>query len=256
MNFRYDHLLTPLDEAGLSSNSQSQSLCDVIEGQHKHQRAPIGQAVFAFQNLYTQNFCAAKELERIDQINQTVCKTDDNEAQLFSLEYDSFPAKRSSEQSFAKPIQFSNKNLYSTPLKEQRKTIAQKERPINITTPMALNEHKYSKGNNYKKLQQPTVISKPSVSFQSSEKTTQPLNHLFNQNPVTNAVKFDRSTSFYGKPLMNSNRKTSNDWFEPSRRSQQAEFTTTSQMDSDPSSLQEGFIPSQSGWNSGFYCFK
>lgn len=211
----------------------------------------INSSVFAFQNFYTDNFSAVKELERIDHISRTNCE--DNEEQLFSLEYASFPAKRSSHQLLAEPpIQ----------IKEQRKKIVQKEKPIGITTPMALNEHKYSKWNNgYQKLQSPqpsatdqppNKMLKPSDGFPSSEKSVkssaQPFYNYFRE-PMSPAGKVDRSTSIYRNPLINfNNRNTSFDWFEASRRSQQAPSASISQIDYDPLTLREEFVPSQSGW--------
>lgn len=230
-------------------NSQNYSLCDVIEGQHKLHRRPINRksTVFPFHNLYINNFSAAKELQRIDQISQANNEANDTDT-LFSLEYESFPAERSSNPFLFEPFQ----------MKEHQNKIKTNERASKEKTvdkqlvPMALNEYKYSKRNNfYKKLPMPqsSVRSQSSISLKPStfsgiRKPTQKdlstqefYNHL-QEVPMKSAGNIDRSTL---NPLTN-NWNTSNDWFESSQRPQQVTF---SQMGYGASSLQ-GFNPSQS----------
>lgn len=259
MNFRYDHLLTPVDPADLTPNSQSQSLCDVIEGQHKLHRTPTHREspMFAFQNFYTQNFSAAKELERIDRINRTNCEANDNDGQLFSLEYNSYPANRSSDQHLAEP---------PVQMVEPRQNIAPKEVPINRTNPMAINEHKYSKWNhNYKKLQSPqssvtaassSAILKSSAGFPNSQKTAKspkPFYNRFHDVPMSPAGNVDRATSFYTNPLVDFEKRHTSDWFQSSEHIHQAASSSNSQIGYNSSTHREGFMPSQTGWKSGFY---
>lgn len=245
-NFSYHHLLTPVDQVDLTSNSQSYSLCDVIEGQHKFLRTPINRSspVFPFHNFYIENFCAAKALQRIDQLTQM--DNDVNEESLFSLEYESFPANRSAHQLFIEPVTIT----------EYQKNIGQIEKPIDKATPIALNEHKYSKKINFSKklppIPQPSVPATKSIkpsSFVSSQIASQKdmsaqdfYNHL-QEVPMTSAENKDRLAT---NPSMNFNNwNSSNDWypsndyFDTNRRSQIG-------YGGSPFHHGEEFIPSQS----------
>lgn len=234
-----------------SSKSQSHSFCDVIEAQHKSQRTPINKEseVFPFQNFCTKNFSAAKELERIDQISQEV---NDNETPWFSLEYESFPVKRSSYQFIAEPVHL------PVQLIEQQKKIAPKEK---TTTQMALNEYKYSKGNNFYKKVPPPVTSLPSKTKPTADllsqlrqstknpMSTQQIYNFLEDMPMTPAENVNRPSSILSNSSFNFDSQN-NDWFETSRQSQREPSAALfSQLGYASSPLREEFVPSQSRFN-------
>ncbi|KAG4067800.1 hypothetical protein HA402_010486 [Bradysia odoriphaga] len=240
INFSYNHLLKPIEQTATTPNSQNYSLCDVIEEQHKLHRTPAtGQSpAFPFHDFYIQNFSAAKELERIERISHASKEVSDNEGFFFSLEYDALP---SSYEFLTETIQ--TKDQPMRPLHPTKIT--------GKTTPMTLNEHKYSKQSYFhKKLHLSTAG--PSTHQSSLKVAPQALKSPFlpqyyNYSKEVPKTSGGESRSFFTEPtdpFMNFN----DDWFESTSRRSQLKPTTSifSQIDYGSSSHQEGFIPSQS----------
>lgn len=161
--------------------------------------------MFPFYDSYIERFSAAKELERMDQMNDN--DNDDTEESPFSLEYDTVP--RSNPMMSSKPIRIVE--------------IAEPARPIDkISTPIALNEHKYTKRNNFYCKQTPRSPTKVSFrkdvpSFQSSQKTqawplsTQHFHKYWEEKPMA-------SNNTADSLINRNNRNTPNEWFESSGR--------------------------------------
>lgn len=232
--------------------------------------------MFPFHNFYIKNFSAEKELEKIDQISNGTFEFNDDEGSMFSLDYAWFPTKRSPYQFLSEPVQLreqqnkwipTKRSSYQFEVEPVQTKEQQKGKSIDITTPMALNEYKYSRwNNNYKKAPQstaqpPNTILKSTVGLPSSQKsksasmsTQQFYNHL-DEVPKVSARNTSHSTSFYENVLNNYNdRDTSNGWFGSSQRSQYVAPTTISQMDCDSlspswSNPSNEFVPSQSGFH-------
>ncbi|KAJ6637700.1 putative ATP-dependent DNA helicase HFM1 [Pseudolycoriella hygida] len=244
IKFRFDDLLTPMSQTDMNLNCETQSLCDVIEGQHELHRKPVNKdvPVFPFHNFYIRNFSAAKELERIDQISQE--KNEDNlvEGLTFSLEHQPFPPSKSSVQHLPEPI------------KRPQHPVVQKKDTFSISSPMTTNEYRYSKWNDsYKNLElspssEPVQLhnetlrySQRFLSSQAATPTQQFFNY-FQDDRMSSTQSNNQTTLNYTKPLLNfSNRNT---W---SRQSQESGPFTTSQIGNN-SFLEDFPFQSQFDW--------
>ncbi|XP_037028918.1 probable ATP-dependent DNA helicase HFM1 [Bradysia coprophila] len=241
INFSYNHLLKPIEKTVTSPNSQNYSLCDVIEEQHKLHRTPATRQspAFPFHDFYIHNFSAAKELERIDRISHASKDVSVNEGFFFSLEYDALPSS----------YEFLTE---TTQTKDQPMRPLQPTKITGKTTPMTLNEHKYSKQSYFhKKLQMPQLSTAgpsthhPPLKVAPQVPQSPFLPQYYSYSKGVSKVSGGESRSFFTEPtdpFMN------DDWFEStSRRSQQKPTSSIfSQIDYGSSSHQGGFIPSQS----------
>lgn len=211
--FSYHHLLTPIETTFNSSNN---SLCSVLQGQHKLRRTvnhcQSTAVLLPFYNLYVENFSAAKELGSIDEETD---KTN-GDGSLFSLEYNSVP-RCSRPLLQHEPI----------PIKNDLGRMAQQMNPIVVVTPVALNEHKYTmKSNFYTKHPNPSTPTQSRNEFTfsppvcpesqnmrpNSMLTRQSYDHSRNE-PVASGTVIGQFKNFY-------ERNTPNEWIELSQWSQ------------------------------------